>query len=283
MKVRHTLALSTAVLIATPLVAVALLPAEPASAHGTMSDPPSRVFVCKQQNPENPTNEACRAAIALGGTQPFYDWNEVNLLTAGGHSRDLIPDNHLCSAGRDKYRGLDLQRADWPAKRISPGPLTITYQATAPHANSNFEFFITRAGWAPTMPLNWSDLVPLESFTNVDPSTFTNFNLTIPARTGRHLIYTIWQRVIGSDEAFYSCADVDFGGATPPPTSSTTPPPPTTTSTAPPPPGGTWAAGTAYQVGARVTFNGRTYQCLQAHTALTGWEPPNTPSLWQPL
>jgi chitin-binding protein len=282
MKLRHILALSTAAVLAAALVVVALLPAEPASAHGTMSDPPSRVYACKQQNPENPTNEACKAAIALGGTQPFYDWNEVNQLTAAGRHREIIPDNHLCSAGRDKYRGLDLQRADWPATRISAGSLTITYHATAPHANSNFEFYLTRAGWNPTLPLNWSDLVLLRTFDNVNPTTFTNFTLDVPPRSGRQLIYTIWQRVVGSDEAFYSCADVDFGGGTPPPpTSTTTPPPPTSTTTAPPPPGGTWAAGTAYQVGNRVTYNSLTYQCLQAHTALAGWEPPNAPSLWQ--
>jgi hypothetical protein len=29
-----------------------------------------------------------------------------------------------------------------------------------------------------------------------------------------------------------------------------------------------------------VTFAGITYQCLQAHRSLTGWEPPNVPALW---
>jgi predicted carbohydrate-binding protein with CBM5 and CBM33 domain len=283
-KVRHVLALSTAAVVAAALGLVALLPAERADAHGTMADPASRVYACKQQNPENPTNAACRAAIELGGTQPFYDWNEVNLLTAAGRHRELIPDGKLCSAGRDKYRGLDLPRADWPAKRISPGNLTISYHATAPHANSDFEFYITRQGYRPTQPLRWSDLELMVAFTNQNPATFTNWTLPIPQRTGRHIIYTIWQRVVGSDEAFYSCADVDFGGGgTPPP--STTPPPPTSppTTPPPPPPGGTWAAGTAYAVGAQVTYGGASYRCLQAHTAITGWEPPNAAALWQRL
>jgi predicted carbohydrate-binding protein with CBM5 and CBM33 domain len=280
-KVRHTLALSVPTVLAAAVV-VALLPANPAQAHGTMSDPPSRVYVCKQQNPENPSNEACRAAIALGGTQPFYDWNEVSLLTAGGRHRQLIPDGKLCSAGRDKYRGLDLARTDWPAKRISAGPLTITYHATAPHANSNFEFYITRAGWSPTQPLRWSDLVPLNTFNNQNPTTFTNWTINVPPRTGRHIIYSIWQRVIGSEEAFYTCSDVDFGGGapSPPPTSTPTPPPPTSPTT-PPPSGGTWTAGTSYQAGAGVTYNGLAYQCRQAHTAIPGWEPPNAAALWQ--
>ncbi|MEU0271506.1 carbohydrate-binding protein [Streptomyces sp. NPDC006307] len=49
----------------------------------------------------------------------------------------------------------------------------------------------------------------------------------------------------------------------------------------PPDPGGTWAAGTTYQPGARVTYGGRGYVCLQTHTAQPGWEPPAVPALWR--
>lgn len=283
MRARLKLALAaTAVAALAPMV---LMPTG-ANAHGTMSDPSSRVYTCKAEGPENPKSEACKAAIAAGGTQAFYDWNEVSLLTAGGRHRELIPDGKLCSAGRDKYRGLDLQRADWPAKRISAGSLTITYHASAPHSNSNFEFYITRAGWSPTQPLRWSDLVHLQTFNNQNPTTFTNWTLNIPQRSGRHLIYSIWQRVQGSEEAFYTCSDVDFGGGPDPTPSPTTSPSPTASPTASPTssptsqPGGTWQANKAYAVGDRVTYNGTTYQCRQAHTSLVGWEPPNTPALW---
>ncbi|WP_158554115.1 carbohydrate-binding protein [Micromonospora deserti] len=44
-----------------------------------------------------------------------------------------------------------------------------------------------------------------------------------------------------------------------------------------------WAPNTAYAVGARVTYDGRAYQCRQAHTSITGWEPPNVAALWQAL
>lgn len=224
MKLRHKVALATATATVAPVL-VLLLPSGPAAAHGTMSDPPSRVYVCKKEGPESPKSAACKAAVAAGGTQAFYDWNEVSLLNAGGRHRELIPDGRLCSAGREKYRGLDLARADWPTKRISPGPLTITYHATAPHAKSNFEFYITRQGWNPTKPLKWSDLVHIKTFTNQNPTTLTNWTITLPQRTGRHVIYSIWQRVVGSEEAFYTCSDVDFGdGTTPPPTTA---PPPT--------------------------------------------------------
>ncbi|MFB4271296.1 lytic polysaccharide monooxygenase [Nonomuraea sp. GTA35] len=263
---------------------LALLPASAAHAHGTMSNPPSRVYVCKNEGPEAPKSAACKAAVAAGGTQAYYDWNEVSLLEAGGRHRELIPDGKLCSAGREKYRGLDLQRADWPATKVSPGSFTLTYHATAPHANSNFEFYITREGWNPTMPLKWSDLVHIKTFNGQNPTTFTNWTINLPQRSGRHILYSIWQRVVGSNEAFYTCSDVDFGGGnpttpTPTPTPTATPTPtPTPTVTQP---GGTWRAGTAYRVGDRVTYNGLTYECTQAHTALTGWEPPNVAALWR--
>ncbi|WP_242892869.1 lytic polysaccharide monooxygenase auxiliary activity family 9 protein [Actinomadura litoris] len=282
---RAKVAVAAAAVPAASAVAV-LAPAAPASAHGTMSDPPSRVYVCKDEGPEYPKSDACKAAVAVAGTQAFYDWNEVSLLDAAGRHRQIIPDGQLCSAGRAKYRGLDLQRTDWPAKRITSGPLTITYHATAPHAASNFEYYITREGWDPSQPLRWADLVHLQTFNRQNPTTFTKWTLNIPPRTGRHLIYSIWQRVMGSNEAFYTCSDVDFGGSNDPTTPPTTPPtnPPTDPPTTPPttpPESGTWAAGTAYKTGDKVTYNGATYECVQPHTAIAGWEPATTSALWR--
>ncbi|MEV0586948.1 lytic polysaccharide monooxygenase [Nonomuraea sp. NPDC050310] len=267
--------------------ALVLLPASAANAHGTMSNPPSRVYVCKNEGPETPKSAACKAAVAAGGTQAYYDWNEVSLLEAGGRHRELIPDGKLCSAGREKYRGLDLQRADWPATSVRPGAFTLTYHATAPHSASNFEFYITRDGWNPTMPLRWSDLVHIRTFNAQNPTTFTNWTINLPQRSGRHILYSIWQRVVGSNEAFYTCSDVDFGGPTPTssptptPTSSPTSSPTPSPTTSPTQPGGTWKSGTAYRQGDRVSYNGSTYECLQPHTAIQGWEPPNVPALWR--
>ncbi|MFI2239843.1 carbohydrate-binding protein [Streptomyces chrestomyceticus] len=43
----------------------------------------------------------------------------------------------------------------------------------------------------------------------------------------------------------------------------------------------TWTAGTVYEAGTEVTYDGTTYRCLQGHQAQSGWEPANTPSLWE--
>lgn len=44
---------------------------------------------------------------------------------------------------------------------------------------------------------------------------------------------------------------------------------------------GVWIPNIWYNVGDTVTYNGAAYQAIQAHTSLTGWEPPNVPALWK--
>ncbi|MFF4232230.1 lytic polysaccharide monooxygenase [Streptomyces sp. NPDC001820] len=193
-------------------VALAGLAAAPAVAHGSMTDPVSRVSACFAEGPESPDSAACKAAVASSGTQAFYDWNEVNIANAAGNHQQLIPDGKLCSAGRDKYKGLDLARADWPSSKVASGNRTFRYKATAPHKGS-FELYLTKDGYDPTKPLKWSDL-EAKPFAKVTNPKLENgeyvFNGVVPNKSGRHLIYSIWQRS-DSPEAFYTCSDVVFG------------------------------------------------------------------------
>ncbi|WP_211747456.1 glycosyl hydrolase family 18 protein [Paenibacillus sp. Marseille-Q4541] len=43
----------------------------------------------------------------------------------------------------------------------------------------------------------------------------------------------------------------------------------------------TWQPNTAYKKGDQVTYQSKNYECLQPHTSLNGWEPPNVPALWK--
>ncbi|WP_328963923.1 lytic polysaccharide monooxygenase [Streptomyces virginiae] len=193
-------------------LAVAAYVAAPAVAHGSMTDPVSRVAACYAEGPESPKSAACKAAVAAAGTQPFYDWNAVNIANAAGNHRSLIPNGQLCSAGNDKYRGLDLARADWPAGPMSAGAHTFRYKGTAPHKGT-FELYVTKDGYDPTKPLAWSDLEPAPFAKVTDPGMQNGdyvFSGTVPDKSGRHLIYSIWQRS-DSPEAFYTCSDVVFG------------------------------------------------------------------------
>lgn len=42
-----------------------------------------------------------------------------------------------------------------------------------------------------------------------------------------------------------------------------------------------WAPGLSVTVGEQYTYRGSTYQVIQSHTTLAGWQPPNVPALWQ--
>ncbi|MCX5128797.1 lytic polysaccharide monooxygenase [Streptomyces sp. NBC_00193] len=193
-------------------LAVAAYAVAPAAAHGSMTDPVSRVAACYAEGPESPKSAACKAAVAASGAQAFYDWNAVNIANAAGKSKALIPDGQLCSAGNEKYRGLDLARADWPASPMAAGAHTFRYKGTAPHKGS-FELYVTKDGYDPSKPLKWSDLEPAPFAKVTDPGMQSGdyvFSGTVPNKTGRHLIYSVWQRS-DSPEAFYTCSDVVFG------------------------------------------------------------------------
>lgn len=203
-----------ALLAAIPLVLSAVLPVSSASAHGSTMNPPSRTWQCRfTENPENPASAACRAAIAAGGSQAFYDWHEVNLPNVAGNHRAMIPDGQLCGAGRAKYSGLNLARDDWPAARLTAGTnFTFQVRATAAHQGV-WTSYITRDGYNPLQPLRWSDMVQFNEVTNPPhPDGTYQIATRLPAgKTGRHVVFTIWQRQMpDSGEAFYLCNDVIF-------------------------------------------------------------------------
>jgi len=234
-------AAAAAVLGMAPLVLTGLA-ATPAAAHGSMGDPVSRVAQCYAEGPENPKSAACKAAVAAGGTQALYDWNGIRIGDADGQHRTLIPDGKLCSANNEEFKGLDLARADWPATSVSSGSYTFKYRVTAPHKGT-FKVYLTKSGYDPSQPLAWADLDlehPVATATDpVASGGFYTFSGTLPQRSGRQLLYAIWQRS-DSPEAFYSCSDVSFGGSgagangggaagssTPTPAAPTTPAPTT--------------------------------------------------------
>ncbi|QGV81395.1 lytic polysaccharide monooxygenase auxiliary activity family 9 protein [Streptomyces ficellus] len=219
---RKPATVAAAVALGIAPLALTGLTASPAMAHGTMTDPVSRVSACYAEGPESPDSAACKAAVAASGPQAFYDWNEVNIANAAGKHKQVIPDGKLCSAGRDKYKGLDLPRGDWPSSKLAAGKHTFRYKATAPHKGS-FELYLTKDGYDPSKPLKWSDLEakPFAKVTNprLESGAYV-FDGTVPAKSGRHLVYSVWQRS-DSPEAFYTCSDVVFGKeSAPAPTAS---------------------------------------------------------------
>ncbi|MFF8955440.1 lytic polysaccharide monooxygenase [Streptomyces sp. NPDC014894] len=207
---RRRLAAASAVASAATLLT---LTPSPASAHGSVFGPVSRVSACFAEGPETLKSQVCKDLVADSGTQPLYDWNEVNIANADSKHQQIIPDGKLCSANRQKFRALDWARTDWPATAVASGSYNFNVRITAAHLGT-MTMYITKQGFDPTKPLKWSDLDPTPAATYSTPRASDNgyyrFTGTLPARTGRHIVYKVWQRH-DSPEAFYGCSDVVFG------------------------------------------------------------------------
>ena len=206
-----------AIVCLSPLIYLLTIPRS-AHAHGTMLIPASRIHKCRfNGNPENHQDPACRAAIAQAGTQPIYDWNGIRQGDANSQHEMLIADGQHCSGGNPTFRGMDVLQDDWRTSPIIPdaqGQFEFVYQATAPHATKDMIFYVTPHGFDPSQPIRWEEL---EEFCRHGPVPLTDlagksvYRMTcpVPQRTGRHVIFHIWQRA-DSPEAFYACSDVDF-------------------------------------------------------------------------
>lgn len=185
-----------------------------AGAHGSLEEPPSRTYACRFLELGNPM---CAQAWDTE-PQALYDWMEVNIGDAAGNHQQIIPDGELCSAGRDKYAAFD-EPGDWSASALVPnseGVYTVDFFATAPHAAEYFRFYLTREGFDPlTDRLRWDDLElvhdsGLVPYTDLAAEPHFPFQMELPGRDGRYILYVVWQRS-DSPEAFYSCTDVVVG------------------------------------------------------------------------
>ncbi|MDL4814264.1 lytic polysaccharide monooxygenase [Actinomadura opuntiae] len=252
---RMTLASGTAAVLAAT---VALAP--PAAAHGAMMVPGSRTYLCWKDGLTptgeiRPQNPACAAAVAQSGTTSLYNWFAVLRSDGAGRTRGFVPDGKLCSAAATVYdfSGYDLARDDWPVTHLTSGAdLDFRFNKWAAHPGT-FRTYITKDGWDPTSPLTWDDLEDQPFYSVTDPpsvgspgseSAYYYWTAKLPSgKSGRHLIYTVWQRS-DSNETFYGCSDVVFdgghgevtgvgGGTTSPP--PTSPPPTSPPPTSPPP------------------------------------------------
>ncbi|MCP2170116.1 lytic polysaccharide monooxygenase auxiliary activity family 9 protein [Goodfellowiella coeruleoviolacea] len=212
------------VLVATSALVATVFGTGVAQAHGGFTFPATRTYACYKDGKAggtgdlNPTNPACSAAIAQGGKNALWNWFGNLISNAGGRHREIIPDGKLCGPTAT-YDAYNLARTDWPTTTVTAGAtVTFRYNAWAPHPGT-WEQYVTKDGWNPSQPLKWSDLesVPFDKVTNPpingsgpDGAEYT-WQAKLPSgKSGRHIIYSIWQRS-DSPEAFYNCVDVNFG------------------------------------------------------------------------
>ncbi|MDF5752189.1 lytic polysaccharide monooxygenase [Spongiactinospora sp. TRM90649] len=227
--------------------------APPASAHGYVSDPPSRQANCASGKVRN-----CGQII----------WEPESVEGRKGQRN--------CSGGDARWSPLDDDSKAWPAASVG-GTVNFKWFIKVRHATSTWEYYVDGTRIA---VFNDGGRVP---------ASVVNHAVNLGGRTGRIKLLAIWN-IADTAMAFYNCVDLQVGPGGPEPTPTPTPtvtptvtPTPTPTPTVTPTqgPATNWTAGTAYNAGDRAIHNGVTYRCTQAHTALPGWEPPNVPALWQ--
>ncbi len=194
------------------------LPASLAMGHGSMGYPVSRTFNGFQEGPESPLSDAIRDAVECGGTQPLYDWHEVVNFFPGtaDYQRTVpypqyIPDGRLASGDNDKYACFDAVRSDWPATMMNSGPTQLVWTASTVHNPSVFRVWLTTDDWTADTELNWDQMVELEVKNVVLVDSEYLIDVDLPERSGRHVLYCIWQRLDPVGEGFYSASDVIFG------------------------------------------------------------------------
>ena len=173
-----------------------------ASAHGYVGDPASRAYLCSTGDVQD-----------CGAIQ--YEPQSVE---GPGHFPAEGPtDGDLCSGGNEGFAELDESRdGAWPATSVDSGQdVTFDWHMLARHATTDYRYYITEPGWDTSEPLTRADL-DLEPFLEVDghgkqPPSHVEHTATLPDRSGRHLVYAVWE-IDDTANAFYQCIDVDFDG-----------------------------------------------------------------------
>jgi chitin-binding protein len=174
----------------------------------------------------------------------MWNWNGLFREGVAGNHQAAIPDGQLCSAGHTqsgRYNALDAV-GDWTATSVG-NSFNVRLFDGASHGADYIRVYVTKPGFNPvTTALKWSDLELVSQIGNTPAAQWTAVNggvqievpVALSGRTGRAMVYTIWQ-ASHLDQSYYFCSDVSFGGITPPTTTPPTTPPVTTPPVTTPP------------------------------------------------
>jgi chitin-binding protein len=189
-----------------------------ASGHGSTVNPASRNYGCWQrwgndfQNPAMQQSDPMCWQAWQDNTNAMWNWNGLYREHVAGNHQGAIPTGQLCSAGRTengRYRSMDTPGA-WKTTTLSR-TFTLNLLDQAWHGADYIRVYITRQGYnATTTALGWNHLELVQSTGRLAPAgNYMISNVNAGSRTGRHIVYTIWQ-ASHLDQSFYFCSDVVF-------------------------------------------------------------------------
>lgn len=203
-----------------------------AAAHGSVEYPKSRVLHVYEGLSKSPRPVWTVQATAIDNENSYYTWAQLSRNFPTGATEDAntfttytanIPDGKLASANNMpnpempnqlSYSGLDTVSStwEWPATAVTPGQLTVRWNAPATHNPSFFKVWLSKQSYDYRTPLKWSDLEYLGQPAHTLNGQIYSFNVNLPQRTGHQVMYVAWQRIDPVGEVFFSTSDLDFGG-----------------------------------------------------------------------
>ncbi|WP_460495682.1 lytic polysaccharide monooxygenase [Glycomyces tarimensis] len=194
-------------------------------AHGATVFPGSRQYFCyfdglSGSGALDPYNEACQKALDEAGSGAFYNWFGNLDSNGAGQTVGYIPDGRLCDGGgRGPYNFEPFNDpGNWPRTHVTAGDTVEWRYNNWAHHPGKFDLYITKPGWNPNQPIGWDDIEKFHTIQDPPqtggPGSDSNYyyaNLTLPQRSGYHVVFTHWIRS-DSTENFYACSDVVFDG-----------------------------------------------------------------------
>ncbi|GAB2733795.1 chitin-binding protein [Amycolatopsis magusensis] len=190
-----------------------------AAAHGSAIDPPTRNYGCWErwgddfQNPAMATEDPMCWQAWQANTNAMWNWNGLYREGVKGNHQGAIPDGQLCSGGRaegGRYNAMDAV-GNWKAAD-KPNNFKVDVYDQALHGGDYYKVYLTKQGFNPlTQPLGWGNLELVKEVGKTAPASHTLIDVNAGSRTGRHIVYTIWQ-ASHSDQSYYFCSDVNFTG-----------------------------------------------------------------------
>ncbi|MEM5552192.1 N-acetylglucosamine-binding protein GbpA [Pseudoalteromonas sp. NEC-BIFX-2020_002] len=183
----------------SPLALAMLLPvSNTASAHGYISKPESRGYLCRLRENANCGNVVYEPQ-SLEGLDRFPESGPV--------------DGHIASAGLRGFGQLDSQSINrWTKRHIKAGPNEFSWTLTAAHSSRDWRYFITKKSWNPNSPLTRDqfEAVPFceyQSYNKQPPRQLTHLCNVPSDRSGYHIVLGVWD-VADTPMSFYNVVDV---------------------------------------------------------------------------
>ena len=194
------------------------LAAPSASAHGSVTDPPTRNYSCWERwgddhlNPQMATDDPMCWQAFQDNPNAMWNWNGLFRENVGGQHQAVIPDGQLCSGGRTQnglYKSMDTVGA-WTATRV-PNSFRLTLTDGAKHGADYLKIYVTKPGFDPTkQALTWGSLDLVKTTGSYPTTGLYQTDVSLPNRSGRAVLYTIWQ-ASHLDQPYYLCSDIIIG------------------------------------------------------------------------